>query len=88
MRPSIQTVCVVSEESGVWKVNADRFLAPEQIDEVDIDQYLAEAPSGRFSGHKVLYYENSRTESSKGESYVEEKVERQEEESEEREQEG
>lgn len=27
-------------ESGVWKTYADRFLAPEQIDQVDIQQYL------------------------------------------------
>jgi len=27
-------------ESGVWKTYADKFLAPEQIDEVDIEQYL------------------------------------------------
>jgi hypothetical protein len=26
--------------SGVWRSYGDRFLAPEQIDEVDIDQYL------------------------------------------------
>ena len=28
-------------ESGVWKTYAERFLAPEQIDEVNIRQYLA-----------------------------------------------
>jgi len=28
-------------KSGVWKDFADRFLAPEQIDDVDIEQYLA-----------------------------------------------
>ena len=27
-------------ESGVWKTYAEKFLAPEQIDEVDIQQYL------------------------------------------------
>ena len=30
--------------SGVWRSYGDRFLAPEQIDEVDIDQYL-DAPA-------------------------------------------
>jgi HD-GYP domain-containing protein (c-di-GMP phosphodiesterase class II) len=28
-------------KSGVWKEYAERFLAPSQIDEVDIKQYLA-----------------------------------------------
>jgi len=28
-------------KSGVWKDYADKFLAPEQIDEVNIEQYLA-----------------------------------------------
>jgi HD-GYP domain-containing protein (c-di-GMP phosphodiesterase class II) len=27
-------------KSGVWKAYADKFLAPEQIDEVNIGQYL------------------------------------------------
>jgi HD-GYP domain-containing protein (c-di-GMP phosphodiesterase class II) len=27
-------------QSGVWKAYADEFLDPEQIDEVDIEQYL------------------------------------------------
>jgi len=27
-------------ESGVWKAYAERYLTPEQIDEVDIQQYL------------------------------------------------
>jgi hypothetical protein len=28
--------------SGVWREYADSFLMPEQIDEVDIDDYLSD----------------------------------------------
>ena len=32
--------------SGVYKDYAERFLMPEQIDEVDIDQYLSTGTDG------------------------------------------
>ncbi len=29
-------------QSGVWKTYAEKYLTPEQIDDVDIEQYLTE----------------------------------------------